>query len=82
MALVIDAQPIGAPARFHEVGQFSVGRVPLDDAVVGLIGEVNVAVLIGGGPFGEEVIGGDLFRFSARRNQGSLCHANTTSENQ
>jgi len=67
VAVLVKVSAVGPAARFHPVADSAVGRAPFHDAVVGLIGEEDVAVLVGGRAFGEFEIAGEFFEFGASR---------------
>ena len=52
VAVGVEAEAVGSPAGLHEGGELAVGA-PLHDPVVGLVGEEDIAVGIGGRSFGE-----------------------------
>ena len=67
VAVLVKVSAVGPAARFHPVADSAVGRAPFHDAVVGLIGEEDVAVLVGGGAFGEFKTASEFFQSGARR---------------
>src|SRR5205807_1604872 len=72
VALGVKAQAVGPAARLQESGQLAVGA-PLEDAVVGLVGEVDVAVGVGGGAFGELEVAGEFFQFRTGCDDGAFA---------
>ena len=56
---------IGTPRGLEPIGQCTGGGVPPYDSVVGLIGEKNIALCIGRGPFGKSKFSTDLLQDSA-----------------
>ena len=56
----VEVQAIGAPCGFLGEGEFSLSG-PLPDAIMGLIGEIDIACGVGRGSFGElEAVGEEL----------------------
>ena len=60
---------VRAAGGLFERGEFPVDA-PLEDAVVGLVGEKNISLRVAGRPFGELEITGELFHFGAWFNDG------------
>ena len=74
LSLLVKAQAVGPPAGLHEGGELAV-HAPFHDAVVGLVGEEDVAGAIAGGAFGEREIAGQLLELGAWGDDVTLgCH--------
>ena len=69
--MVVEAKAVGAAGGLEERGELAVGA-PLEDAIVGLVGEVDVAFAVGRGAFGEFEIAGELFELGAGGEDGGV----------
>src|SRR5262249_1350153 len=69
VALAIEAQTVRPPAWLQERGQLAIGA-PLQNSVIGLVGEVDVALRVRRRPFRELEVVGQFLEFSAGRNDG------------
>lgn len=70
LAAAIEEHAVGAAGGLEEGGDGAV-EIPLHDPIVGLIGEVDVALLVSGGALGEGELAGD-FREGRARCEGAL----------
>ena len=78
VAVCVEVSAVGASARFHPIAYRAIACTPFHDAVVGLIGEEDIAVLVGGGAFGEIKTAGEFFQCGARRNDFGIGGAQET----
>src|SRR6185436_9781069 len=82
VAVVIEVHAIGTAGRLQEYRDDTIGGIPFHDAVVGLVGEIDVTTAVHRGTFGEGEFAGDLLHRGTGRQQRALGAADKTAGEQ